>query len=268
MGVTKITVNTQVESSKCEWGAAVIPSLYDFSISMITLDCHNRFNVDIPFCKRHEVTQHGIVWEQYEAEKERDIMGFYHCRMSCGLVFSTKSTRNKHESTAHSGTTVQTEQDQQDGSGKEAAKEDFLFNYHQAKLTFGLILFEFDDAIKEGDSDRLHDFYRFGLLLFKAYGKTKYAYVILLYLAKIKAILSESDAHDLKWNRTFNKHGLPGMNIPLDLPTEQYNRDVKGMWDALGANINEDSAARVANTVEPMENIYDSIRIDFTFINI
>ena len=100
------------------------------------------------------------------------------------------------------------------------------------------------------------------MLLFKAYGKTKYAYVILLYLAKIKAILSESDAHDLKWNRTFNKHGLPGMNIPLDLRTEQYNRDVKGMWKALGANINEDSAARVANTVEPMENIYDSIRID------
>ena len=100
------------------------------------------------------------------------------------------------------------------------------------------------------------------MLLFKAYGKTKYAYVILLYLAKIKATLSESDAHDLKWNRTFNKHGLPGMNIPLDLRTEQYNCDVKGMWKALGANINEDSAARVANTVEPMENIYDSIRID------
>ena len=94
------------------------------------------------------------------------------------------------------------------------------------------------------------------------YGKTKYAYVILLYLAKIMAILSESDVHDLKWNRTFNKHGLPGMNIPLDLRTEQYNRDVKGMWKALGASINEDSAARVANTVEPMENIYDSIRID------
>ena len=57
---------------------------------------------------------------------------------------------SRHENTAHSGTTVQTEQDQQDGAGKEGAKEDFLFNYHQAKLTFGLILFEFDDAIKEG----------------------------------------------------------------------------------------------------------------------
>ena len=50
-------------------------------------------------CKRHEVTQHGIVWEQYEGGKERDIMGFYHCRMSYGLVFSTKSTRNRYEKT-------------------------------------------------------------------------------------------------------------------------------------------------------------------------
>ena len=28
---------------------------------------------------------------------------------------------------------------------------DSLYNYHSAKLTFGLILFEFNDAIKEGD---------------------------------------------------------------------------------------------------------------------
>lgn len=68
--------------------------------------------------------------------------------------------------------------------------------------------------------------------------------------------------HDLKWNRTFNKHGFPGMNIPLDLRTEQYNHDVEGMWEALCTKISEDSAARVANTVKPMENVYDSIRID------
>ena len=52
------------------------------------------------------------------------------------------------------------------------------------------------------------------------------------------------------------------MNIPLDLRTEQFNRDVQSMWKALGANINETSAARVADTVEPMEKIQDSIRID------
>ena len=43
------------------------------------------------------------------------------------------------------------------------------------------------------------------------------------------------------------------MNIPLDLRTEQFNHDVKSMWKSLAASINEDSAARIANTVEPIE---------------
>ena len=79
---------------------------------------------------------------------------------------------------------------------------------------------------------------------------------------KIEAILSEEEAHSLMWNRTFNKYGLPGKNIPLDLRTEQFNKDVKCMWRALQANINEASAERVANTVESMEDIRDSIKKD------
>lgn len=125
--------------------------------------------------------------------------------------------------------------------GRGAVEEDSVFNYHRAKLAFGLILFEMDDAIKEGDGGRLHDLYKFALLIYKAYGKTKYAYVVLFYLVKIEAILSEEEAHSLLWNRTFNKYGLAGKNIPLDLRTEQFNKDVKCMWRALQANINEAS---------------------------
>ena len=29
--------------------------------------------------------------------------------------------------------------------------EDYLYNYHQAKLAYGLLLFEFEDAVKEAD---------------------------------------------------------------------------------------------------------------------
>ena len=128
-------------------------------------------------------------------------------------------------------------------------------------MAFGLVLLEFDDAVKEGDGERLHDLYKFALLLYKAYGKTKYAYAVLHYLVKIKAILSE-EAHRLKWNCSLNKCGIQGKNIPLDLKTEQFNKGVKSMWRELHPNINEDSAARVANTVEPMENIIDSIKRD------
>lgn len=142
------------------------------------------------------------------------------------------------------------------------SKEDHLYNYHRSKLVLGLTLMEFDDAIKEGDGKRLHDLYRFALLLFKANHKTKYSYVVLLYLVKIAGALSEKDAHNLMWNRFFNKHGLKGGNIPLDLRMEQINKIVKTMWKALGANLNEESAERIANTIEPVELILDAVDKD------
>ena len=141
-------------------------------------------------------------------------------------------------------------------------KEDNLFNYHRTKLVFGLTLFEFDDAIREGDGQRLHEIYGFALLIFKANHKTKYAYVILLHLVKLAGMLSERDAHDLKWNRFFNKHGLKGGNIPLDLRMEHINKIVKQMWKGVGANLNETTAKRVAETIGPVELILDSADAD------
>lgn len=55
-------------------------------------------------------------------------------------------------------------------------KADYKFNYHSTKLAFGLVLAEFQDAVKEGDGDRLFDVYRLALLLYKNHGHYKYAY--------------------------------------------------------------------------------------------
>lgn len=78
-----------------------------------------------------------------------------------------------------------------------------MFNYHKSKHLFGLILLKFIDAIKPGDGDRLHDLYKIALLLFKAKGKTKYLYAILMYLLQVECMLSEEEALDHKWNRVF-----------------------------------------------------------------
>jgi len=43
---------------------------------------------------------------------------------------------------------------------------------------------------------------------------------------------------------------------------EHMNKDVETMWKARGSNINEKSAERVANTVEPVELIMDGIDKD------
>ena len=90
---------------------------------------------------------------------------------------------------------------------------DHLYNHHNGKLKFGLILFDFNDAVQEGDGQRLHDLYKQALLLYKSGGHFKYAYVVLLHLVKIAALYSEFEAFQLLWNRFYKKYGLLGGNI-------------------------------------------------------
>jgi hypothetical protein len=140
--------------------------------------------------------------------------------------------------------------------------EDYIFNFHQAKLAFGLVLFEFNDTVKEGDGERLFDLYKLCLLLFKSRGHTKYFYVVLLYLAKINFLLSEDEAFGLKWNRFYNHHGGKGKNISLDLRKEQQNSILKSMWRSLGANLNENSATRISKSLELHEVLMTTVDKD------
>lgn len=139
---------------------------------------------------------------------------------------------------------------------------DHLYNYHCAKLKFGLILFDFNDAVQEGDGQRLHDIYKLALLLYKSGGHFKYAYVVLLHLVKIAGLYSEFEAFQLLWNRFYNKFGVLGGNISLDLKKEQQHKVLKTMWRALGPNLNQASASRVAESLENLERLLDSIDRD------
>ena len=75
------------------------------------------------------------------------------------------------------------------------SQEDYKFNYHSAKLTFGLVMLEFNDAIKEGYGGRLFELYKLAMLLYKTHGHYKYAYAVLLYLVKCIAILEGCPIH-------------------------------------------------------------------------
>lgn len=125
-----------------------------------------------------------------------------------------------------------------------------------------MVLFEFNDAVKEGDGERLFDLYKLALLLYKAHHHYKYAYAVLLYLVKCIAILPPSQALRLKWNRFFNVSGLPGRNIPLDLKKEHDNKDIKSMWRNLGANLDEQNAERTARTLGAIQLVYHSVDRD------
>ena len=134
------------------------------------------------------------------------------------------------------------DQNQIPAQNMEEDLQDYIYNYHQGKLAFGLLLFELE-------GDRLLNVYKFALLIYKCYGHHKYAYVILLYLVKIEAALTEMQAASLKYNRFYSRSGGKGSNIPLDLKMKQLNKLFKNIVEGLGANLNEVNAARVANAL-------------------
>lgn len=59
-----------------------------------------------------------------------------------------------------------------------------------------------------------------------------------------------------------NTHGGKGCNIPLDLRKEHQTHLLKVLWRALGPNLNEANAARLAGTIDLVELILQSVDED------
>lgn len=141
----------------------------------------------------HERTQHGQVPASTE---EIDEFGYYICRFQCGKTYKRKPARNRHERDHHSENEQQEDsetvnedsedlvQDEHAAAGFEG-KEHGVHNYHRTRLTFGLLMMCFSDSVKEGDSGRFLKFLKVAGLILHSYGRVKYAYVVLLFLAKI-----------------------------------------------------------------------------------
>ena len=132
-------------------------------------------------------------------------------------------------------------------------KEDHKHNYHCARLAYGLLITHLDDSVKEGDAGRLLDFLKFALLLLHCHHRVKYAYVVLLFLAKIYAILPKGIALKVLLNRFFNNLGKVGGNIPLDLQMENLNELLKIALKQLGSNVSEKGAQRIAKSIQAIE---------------
>ena len=130
---------------------------------------------------------------------------------------------------------------------------DDRFNYACVRLAFGLLLRNFDDSVKEGDDKRIMRCWKMSLLIFRAYGHTKYAYAAFHLIPAIQATLTPHQAHCLMWNRTVNNTGGPGRNISMYLRLEHLNNFTKGMLKDLGPNVTENAARRCSKSVGKTE---------------
>ena len=141
----------------------------------------------------------------------------------------------------------------------EVLPQDHIYNYASVRLSLGMLIMNFNDAVKEGDGERLVRCWKFMLLIFKAHGHTKYSLAALQLLAYTKALLSPQQAHSMIWNRTVNNHGGRGRNISLDLRMEHIVHLLKEMLKNLGANVNPSTALRCSRAINPVEKLLNSI---------
>ncbi len=127
-----------------------------------------------------------------------------------------------------------------------------------------MILKNVNDAVSEGDGDRIIRCWRFFLLYFRAYGHHKYAYAAFLLISNVTAALTPMKAHQLIWNRTTNRKGGKGANISLDLRVEQLNNLTKELLYNVGANLNESTAKREGNAIGFLESVFEAINNDLS----
>ena len=98
----------------------------------------------------------------------------------------------------------------------------------------------------------------------RAISKVNTVFFVLIILAKTKSILPEGLAFELIHDRFFNSSGKAGGNIPLDLRMEHLNKLLKAGLTQLGANITEESAKRIAESLEGLETLLNNVDKDIS----
>ena len=101
-----------------------------------------------------------------------------------------------------------------------------VYNYNCALVTYAMLFFNFLDAIREGDGERVMRQCKYFLLYCRADDShsTKYALEMLYQFFLVHALLSERDRERFVWNRFVNNHGEKRVNMPLDEARQDIKR--------------------------------------------
>ncbi|CAM4659382.1 unnamed protein product [Leuciscus chuanchicus] len=181
------------------------------------------------------------------------------CRMEgCRQVYTYFKARKTHENKKHN---LELPSDSMPKTNTPTHR-DHIKEHTMARLGFGFLLLNVLDAIKEGDGGRLMRLYKVALLFYKAYGHTHYAYSTFLLTLQVNATLSPRMAHSVTWNRFWNGRGGKGRNIPLDLHLEHLNNFLKSFLKGLGPNLNEQSAARISQSIGVMRELMENTDVE------
>ena len=121
-------------------------------------------------------------------------------------------------------------------------------------MILGFVYHGFQDAIREGDGDRIMVYWKLLLLAFKASNRRNYAKEAFLTLLQ-SLTLPPRLRQQLKWSRCVNTSGKEGKNVPCDLAMEHLNRRLKTVLSNAGADINPPSILRAAKSIGVVSSV-------------
>ena len=127
------------------------------------------------------------------------------------------------------------------------SRADKVYLYASQLLTMLLLWHAFNDAVREGDGDRVISYWKFLLVIFRAKGHRNYCKEAIILLSQYHFLLSPRKAAQLKWSRFINTKGRKGSNISCDLHLEHLNRQLKGFITGIGSN----TSSRASDSIYP-----------------
>lgn len=135
---------------------------------------------------------------------------------------------------------------------------DGVFDYGSAVLNDGMLLFEFEDAIREGDGERILRCWKALLIYFHAAGHSNYTKEAIMLQALVKASATPMVSAQLTWSRTVSIRGGSGKNVPVDLHNEHLNRLVKTAVAHVGANVTPAAILQCGKSVKCLKTFLDN----------
>ena len=122
--------------------------------------------------------------------------------------------------------------------------------------------FDFKDAVKEGNGERIATLHKLLLLHFKAHpGFSLYAIEMLISIIQNQVFLSEAEAHQCIWASTANWNCGSSKNIEIDLLQEIRNKAIKKSIYTIGANKSDkaiEKASRASGGQQKITENFDA----------
>ena len=142
-----------------------------------------------------------------------------------------------------------------DDQSKPQTCQDGKLLYATEVLSLGLLWHGFHDAIQEADRDRILNYWKFLLVLFKSTNHPNYSKEAVNLLLQYYYKLSERQKTQLLWSRCVNTTGLPGGNVPCDLHMEHMNRRLKNIIHSMGANVRPSAIVKAGKALGPVNHL-------------